>query len=64
MSPPCDIIKLQRGKEIKEIKKILKIIIWFIIINLTICNEIWQDTVNYWWLIEIVVLIISVLISD
>ena len=45
-------------------KKILKIIVWFIVINLTICNEIWQDPVNYWWLIEIVVLIISILISD
>ena len=45
-------------------KKILKIIVWFMIINLTICNKIWQHPVNYWWLIEIVVLIISILISD
>ena len=45
-------------------KRILKIIVWFIIINLTICNEIWTDPVAYWWLVEIVVLIISVLISD
>lgn len=44
-------------------KTILKIIVWFIIINYGVCNQIWAEPVSYWWIIEIIVLAISVLMG-
>ena len=42
----------------------IKIIVWFLVINFAICNNIWTEPVSYWWIIEIIVLIISVLMVD
>lgn len=44
--------------------KLLKMIVWFVVLNLGVCNQIWSEPVNYWWLIEIIVIIISYLMVD
>lgn len=43
--------------------RILRTIAWFIIINYSVCNEIWTEPVSYWWIIEIIVLTISILLG-
>jgi hypothetical protein len=45
-------------------KDLIKVIVWFLVINFAICNNIWTEPVGYWWLIEIIVLIISILMVD
>lgn len=45
-------------------KEIFQIFAWYVMINFSVCNEIWTKPVPYWWVIEIVVLIISILIVD
>ena len=45
-------------------KDLLKVIVWFFVINFSICNKIWPEPVSYWWAIEIIVLIISILMVD
>jgi hypothetical protein len=45
-------------------KELIKVIVWFLVINFSICNNIWTEPVDYWWLIEIIVLIISILMVD
>lgn len=45
-------------------RKLLRIIVWFFVINFSICNTIWTEPVSYWWLIEIIVLGISILMVD
>lgn len=45
-------------------KDLLKVVVWFFVINFSICNKIWTEPVSYWWAIEIVVLIISILMVD
>ena len=45
-------------------KNLLRVIVWFIVINFTVCNNIWKEPVSYWWIIEIIVLIISILMVD
>lgn len=44
--------------------KLLKMIVWFVVLNLGVCNQIWSEPVDYWWLIEIIVIIISYLMVD
>ena len=53
-----------KGKGMLVMKRLLKIVVWFFVINFSVCNEIWQKPVDYWWIIAIFVLIISILISD
>ena len=43
---------------------LIKVVVWFLVINFAICNNIWTEPVSYWWVIEIIVLIISVLMVD
>ena len=43
--------------------QILRTIAWFIIINYSVCNKIWTEPVSYWWIIEIIVLTISILLG-
>lgn len=45
-------------------KEILRVVFWFVIINYCVCNRIWQEPISYWWVVEIIVLIISILIVD
>lgn len=45
-------------------KDLLRIVVWFVVINFAICNNIWKEPVSYWWVIEIIVLIISILMVD
>ena len=45
-------------------KNLLRIIVWFVVINFTVCNNIWNEPVSYWWIIEIIVLGISILMVD
>jgi len=45
-------------------KDLIKVIVWFLVINFSICNQIWTEPVSYWWIIEIIVLIISILMVD
>lgn len=37
--------------------------IWFMVLNF-ISNHIWTEPVSYWWVIEIILLIISFLMVD
>ena len=45
-------------------RDLIKVIVWFFVINFSICNHIWTEPVSYWWVIEIIVLIISILMVD
>ena len=45
-------------------RDLIKIIVWFFVINFSICNHIWTEPVSYWWIIEIIILIISILMVD
>lgn len=45
-------------------KEIFQIFVWYVVINFSVCNRIWTEPVSYWWMIEIVVLIISILMVD
>lgn len=45
-------------------KDLLRIVVWFVVINFAVCNNIWKEPVSYWWVIEIIVLIISILMVD
>jgi hypothetical protein len=51
-------------KGVATMKDLIKVIVWFLVINFSICNQIWTEPVSYWWVIEIVVLIISILMVD
>ena len=45
-------------------KDLFRIVMWFVVINFAVCNNIWKEPVSYWWVIEIIVLIISILMVD
>ena len=45
-------------------KNLLRIMVWFVVINFAVCNNIWTEPVDYWWIIEIIVLGISILMVD
>ena len=45
-------------------RELIKVTVWFFVINFSICNSIWTEPVPYWWVIEIIVLIISILMID
>ena len=45
-------------------KRIIKVVVWFLVINFAICNNVWAEPTTYWWVIEIAVLIISLIVSD
>lgn len=62
MKKKCDIIIIER--EVRVMKNLLRIIVWFVVINFAVCNNIWKEPVSYWWIIEIVVLGISILMVD
>lgn len=49
---------------VATMKELIKVIVWFLVINFSICNNIWTEPVSYWWIIEIIVLIISILMVD
>jgi hypothetical protein len=38
-------------EEMLFLKKLLKAIFYFLVLNLGICNQIWTGPVNYWWMI-------------
>lgn len=45
--------------------KLFKMYVWFIVLNFSVCNQIWSEPVDYWWIIiEIVNVIISYLMVD
>ena len=43
--------------------KIFRAIVWFIVLNF-VARHIWTKPVSYWWVIEIIILIISFLMVD
>ena len=43
--------------------RIIKIIVWFFVLNFGVCNQIWTTPISYWWLIEIMVLFISLILT-
>ena len=45
-------------------KRIIKVVVWFLVINFAICNNVWAEPTTYWWAVEIAVLIISLIVSD
>lgn len=45
-------------------KNLFRTLVWFFVINFSICNIIWTEPVSYWWAIEIIVLGISILMVD
>ena len=49
---------------VATMRDLFKIVVWFFVINFSICNQIWTEPVSYWWIIEIIVLIISILMVD
>ena len=49
---------------VATMRDLLKVVVWFFVINFSICNHIWTEPVSYWWVIEIIVLIISILMVD
>ena len=51
-------------QEVATMRDLLKVVVWFFVINFSICNQIWTEPVSYWWVIEIIVLIISILMVD
>ena len=50
-------------QEVRKMKQILRTVAWFVIINYSVCNKIWTEPVSYWWIIEIIVLTISILLG-
>ena len=44
--------------------KLFRMCVWFIVLNLGVYNQIWSEPVDYWWIIEIVTVIISYLMVD
>ena len=44
--------------------KLLRMIVWFLVLNFGVCNQIWTEPTEYWWAIEILVLIISYFMVD
>lgn len=44
----------------KDILILIKIFVWWLIINLAIVNNIFTEPVSYAWAIEIVVLLLSI----
>ena len=44
--------------------KLFRMCVWLIVLNLGVCNQIWSEPVDYWWIIEIVIVIISYLMVD
>ena len=49
---------------VATMRDLLKVVVWFFVINFSICNHVWTEPVSYWWIIEIIVLIISILMVD
>ena len=49
---------------VATMRDLLKVVVWFFVINFSICNSVWTEPVSYWWVIEIIVLIISILMVD
>ena len=49
---------------VATMRDLLKVVVWFFVINFSICNQIWTEPVSYWWVVEIIVLIISILMVD
>lgn len=43
--------------------KMFRVGIWYIVLNF-VCKHIWSESVSYWWIIEVVILIISFLMVD
>lgn len=43
--------------------KMFRIGIWFIVLK-SVAIHIWSEPVSYWWVIEIIILIISFLMVD
>lgn len=43
--------------------KTFRMIVWIIVLNF-VCEHIWTEPVSYWWVIEIIILIISFLMVD
>jgi hypothetical protein len=43
--------------------KIFRIVIWFIVLN-CVCEHFWTEPVSYWWVLEIIILEISILMVD
>ena len=61
---PLESIIITIEREVIIMRDLIKVVIWFFVINFSICNHIWTKPVSYWWVIEIVVLIISILMVD
>ena len=45
-------------------RELIRIIVWFMVLNFIVCNNIFTAPVWYWWIIEIVILIISIIMVD
>lgn len=57
-------IYYNQEKEREERKmKMFRVGIWYIVLNF-VCKHIWSEPVSYWWIIEVVILIISFLMID
>ena len=44
-------------------KELIRTMVWFMVLNF-VCNNIFTAPVWYWWIIEIVILIISIIMVD
>ena len=44
--------------------KLFRMCVWFIVLNWCVCNQISSEPVDYWWIIEVLTVIISYLMVD
>lgn len=45
-------------------KDLIRFMVWFMVLNFIVANNIFTTPVWYWWIIEIVILIISIIMVD
>lgn len=45
-------------------KELIRTMVWFMVLNFIVANNIFIAPVWYWWIIEIVILIISIIMVD
>lgn len=45
-------------------KDLIRFLVWFMVLNFIVCNNIFTAPVWYWWVIEIVIAIISLIMID
>ena len=45
-------------------KELIRTMVWFMVLNFIVANNIFTAPVWYWWVIEIVIIILSVIMTE